>query len=243
MNDPSQTDKLTVGTIFVGAINQIRKAPAICIGAFIVFLVMDGLIEFGTQVFASIAKNERGVLAEFVAGSVIELAIIYLLLQFLFTAAVIVALMQSEGLRGRYRATGVALLYAVIAYSIAFVGTIVGLIFLILPGLYLGARWYIAVPIIIGRGMRVTEGLGKSWDVTRSSAGAIMGFVLVTLLPSIFLGLLEISASSGGQIIELVISVVSVLVASAFNIISIASAVFIYRVLVDNGSELREVFT
>lgn len=242
MNGLGQNAGLTVASIFAGAIDQIRKAPAICIGAFVVIMVTDSLIEFGTQVFTSIAENERGLLAELVAGSRAELVIIYFLFYFLVTAAVIIALMQRENLIWRHRTAGVALFYSVITYSIASIGQIIGLVFLILPGLYLIARWYIAVPIIIGRGMRIIEGLGKSWDVTRSSAGAIMGFVLVTIIPSILLAIVGISASAGGQFIELIISAMSVLVDSVFAIISIASAVFVYRKLIDDRQEIQEVF-
>ncbi|HET6526174.1 hypothetical protein [Sphingopyxis sp.] len=45
-------------------------------------------------------------------------------------------------------------------------GVGLGLLLLILPGIYLAARWYLAVPTLLAEDMGVSEALSASWDRT-----------------------------------------------------------------------------
>lgn len=45
-------------------------------------------------------------------------------------------------------------------------GVGLGVLLLILPGIYLAARWYLAVPILLAEDMGVSEALSASWDRT-----------------------------------------------------------------------------
>ncbi|MGK6318529.1 glycerophosphoryl diester phosphodiesterase membrane domain-containing protein [Sphingomonas sp. DT-204] len=48
-----------------------------------------------------------------------------------------------------------------------------GLLLLVLPGLYLAARWIAAAPILIGEDTGVGEAMGRSWRLTQRAAPAI----------------------------------------------------------------------
>jgi hypothetical protein len=50
---------------------------------------------------------------------------------------------------------------------------------LILPGLYLAARWLLVCPLIVGRGMTMGEALAESW---RRTAGHVLPFIAVLAL-------------------------------------------------------------
>jgi hypothetical protein len=69
-----------------------------------------------------------------------------------------------------------------------------GCVLLIVPGLYLAARWFLAGPIVIAEDeTTATEALRKSWDLTRDSAWHFAGATLilfggglaVAILPSV----------------------------------------------------------
>lgn len=61
-----------------------------------------------------------------------------------------------------------------------------GLILLIIPGLYVAARWSLANALVIGEGLGSTESLRESWHRTRHHAWAIV--VCYALLAVVFLG-------------------------------------------------------
>lgn len=54
-----------------------------------------------------------------------------------------------------------------------------GCVLLIIPGLYLAARWFLAGPIVIAENETSMEALRKSWHLTRGSVWHLMGATLV----------------------------------------------------------------
>jgi hypothetical protein len=70
-----------------------------------------------------------------------------------------------------------------------------GCVLLIVPGVYLAARWFVAGPIVIAEDRSATEALRESWQRTRSSVWHLVGatFVVfggglaVAILPSIII--------------------------------------------------------
>jgi uncharacterized membrane protein YfcA len=61
---------------------------------------------------------------------------------------------------------------------VAGLASLVGLLLLILPGVYLNARWLMAAPIIIADDKAMSEGMSESWERTRDSAWPIVGALL-----------------------------------------------------------------
>jgi hypothetical protein len=60
-----------------------------------------------------------------------------------------------------------------------------GMIALILPGLFLMVRWSIAQPVIVARGGEVMASLGESWERTRGNEFPIFVAALALLVPVI----------------------------------------------------------
>lgn len=63
-------------------------------------------------------------------------------------------------------------------------GTVIGLVFLIIPGLILAARWSLSGALLVGRGELVTDAMSKSWELTRPHVVPIIiaGLVMIILL-------------------------------------------------------------
>jgi hypothetical protein len=54
-----------------------------------------------------------------------------------------------------------------------------GCVLLILPGLYLAARWFLSGPVLIAEDRSAIESLRESWHLTRRSAWQLVGATLV----------------------------------------------------------------
>jgi hypothetical protein len=78
-------------------------------------------------------------------------------------------------------------------------GIVVGSLLLIIPGLYLAARWAIATPFIVVDGQASTQSLKSSWHATERFAWPIVLAVVVWTLPVIALlvGIAVIGAALG----------------------------------------------
>lgn len=53
-----------------------------------------------------------------------------------------------------------------------------GLLLLLLPGIYLYARWYWAYPILVADDTAVTDAMRRSWHLTRGRVG-LVGFIAI----------------------------------------------------------------
>ncbi|MEJ2459898.1 MAG: hypothetical protein P8Y58_17880 [Novosphingobium sp.] len=66
------------------------------------------------------------------------------------------------------------------------IGIIVGLVLLIVPGLFLAARWIAAPAYVVAGGKRSSESLSASWEATRGCWLTVMLAYLVYLVPVAF---------------------------------------------------------
>jgi len=99
----------------------------------------------------------------------------------------IVAMVRRTGLRTR---TDEDAFLPYLGLSIlSTLGIMLGMIALILPGIFIMARWMLAQPLLIARGAGVKEALGESWDRTRGSEFLIIGVAVTLLLPLIAVGI------------------------------------------------------
>jgi hypothetical protein len=65
---------------------------------------------------------------------------------------------------------------------IYFIAVAVGLVFLIVPGIYLAARLALAFPACVLDGQSATDSLSTSWDVASGNVLKLVGIVLINLL-------------------------------------------------------------
>ena len=79
-------------------------------------------------------------------------------------------------LEGRIRAL-------VLGTWLAGVGTLVGLVFFVIPGLVLAARWSVLVPTVVLERRAATEGLGRSNQIVKGATGRVLAlFAVVTVV-------------------------------------------------------------
>jgi hypothetical protein len=72
----------------------------------------------------------------------------------------------------------------IIAGVLAAIGISIGLVLLILPGLYLLTRWAVIVPSIMLEGKSAGESFGRSNELTSGHRWSVLGVAIVTFLAS-----------------------------------------------------------
>jgi len=118
-------------------------------------------------------------------------------------------------------------------------GVVAGLLLLVIPGLILAARWSIAQPLLVGRGMSATHALGKSWEETR---GHVVPIILAGIV--LFVGFIFVA----GAVIALLgeedtISVIAVQLASnSISVISTAMTVALIGLINPPAERYSDIF-
>jgi hypothetical protein len=65
---------------------------------------------------------------------------------------------------------------------LAAIGIGIGLLLLIVPGLYLLVRWALVVPVIVLEGRSAGESFTRSWELVRGHGWSVLGVILLTLV-------------------------------------------------------------
>lgn len=139
----------------------------------------------------------------------------------------------SSGLAGVWPYIGLAILSGI--------GTIVGFILLIVPGIIVMIRWSAANGYLLGSGKQVMEALSASWEATRGHSWAIFFAGLIVLiamgmLVSVAGGLLALGNDTVGEAL-------GAFTDTLFNAVFMAFAATVYfQVDTEYAGELREVF-
>jgi uncharacterized membrane protein len=81
-----------------------------------------------------------------------------------------------------YERTRARLGALVVGGVLAGLGILLGLILLIIPGLYLLTRWSMIVPVIVLENRSASEAFGRSWELVRGNAWRMFGLIVITLL-------------------------------------------------------------
>lgn len=155
------TDRLTTGAILSATANLIAGDLAVAAAA------LGGLIALG------VATDLGGLHSD------VPTSIVGLILAFSVTRRLVkrIGLAAPEGTRGFGGFFGMSLLTGL--------GILAGLVLLIVPGIYLAARWSIAQPLQVAGGRSVTEAIGESWRTTAPHVLAIVLAVLTIWAPSV----------------------------------------------------------
>ena len=120
-------------------------------------------------------------------------------------------------------------------------GILLGLIALVLPGLFLAARWILAAPMLIAEGIGVTAALGKSWRATaRAWPLLLVAQLLLFVLPAAAVGVMFLTGVDDA--VAMVPSIVVNALLSIWSISSTVLSVAVYRLLADDSDALAEVF-
>ena len=140
---------------------------------------------------------------------------------------VLIAMLRRTGL---YTRTDGDDFLAYIGLSLLYtLGVMLGFIAIILPGLFIMARWSIAQPLLIGRGEGVMASLSESWERTKDKEFQILGAWLALIaLPVVIL----IAARSFFGQENLTGIFISQIASSTLSVVSLAWNVAIYGLIV-----------
>lgn len=222
----TSADRLEIGTTIKQSLELIRGRP--------IPLAVGALLLTALDIFIELVKVQE--YAASTLPTIVSIAVLYLVLRQLLRAE---GLVVREGSFASY--FGASLITTIIGVT--------GLVFLIVPGLYLMTRWSFAQPIILAEGDRAIEGMRRSWAATKPIAWKLVGFWLIYYLAFLLpLGLATVGAGlltydgvlSEGQNLPLTI-VSSILV----NSMVVAGSYFIvaaYEAIFASGAKLGEVF-
>jgi hypothetical protein len=105
----------------------------------------------------------------------------------------------------------------------------VGFILLVIPGLFLIARWSIAQPLVVARGDGVRQALGESWERTRGNEFQILIAMLALLV--LFIAVV-IAGTALFEKTDLIGIVVTQAGSSAISAVSLAMGVALYGLIV-----------
>jgi uncharacterized membrane protein len=120
---------------------------------------------------------------------------------------------------------------------------LLGGLLLVIPGVFLLIRWWVAVPVALDRDLRVTEAMRESWELTAPHWPSILGlfliilaFIVIPMTGLFFLGGLD------EEITSLPMSLAMNTVLYIGTMIGTVSTVGAYRTIHQPVAELRQVF-
>ncbi len=123
-------------------------------------------------------------------------------------------------------------------------GALAGTLLLLLPGLFLLARWELTTPFVVCRNMRATEAMRASWKATANSwlpiAGVlvVLGIVLVVFVFAMVFALMAAGMAEDSPLL----SVPSNLLVGIYSVAGWIIAAAIFRLAVPSAGHLPEVF-
>lgn len=163
--------------------------------------------------------------------------IVNVVVQYYFVEALLGKAATSEGKTGKYGSLFLAGL-------LASLGIVAGLILLILPGIFLAARWSLSTPFIIAEGLSGSDALTASWKTTAESRWPLFAiFLLGTVgLVLAFFGIGVLEAVLALQEDGIVASVIANFMTSLWVVGGWVLGVAIYRGLRPAENALEEVF-
>jgi hypothetical protein len=162
---------------------------------------------FGTSVFFGFEGKEAETLdtGSLEISTIIALGLVALIISlFLYAMTTVLALRASQGKKPSFhelvdgaranfwRLLGVALISGLLV--------VVGLILLIIPGIFLIQRLIMASFFVIDKGMGVIDALNASWSLSKKHSGQVWAALGVALLVLIFTIVLNIIPLIGGLI-------------------------------------------
>ena len=119
------------------------------------------------------------------------------------------------------------------------VAVLVGMLLLIIPGLFLIARWSIAQPLVVARGDGVMQAFGESWERTRGNEFQILIAMLALLVTFIAIVIAGTALFEKTDIIGIVVGQIG---SSAMSAVSLAMGVALYGLIVGAQKDVAATF-
>ncbi|WP_298286246.1 glycerophosphoryl diester phosphodiesterase membrane domain-containing protein [Novosphingobium sp.] len=127
-----------------------------------------------------------------------------------------------------------------------------GVLLLIVPGIYCMARWSMVTPLIVSEGKAASEAMAESWARTRESVWPLAGVYLVyTLGICVVIALFAITetadvldgAASVAQNSDMIMPFVLNLAIDALGMLGMLIGIAVYRALMGNATTYNDVFS
>ncbi|MFD2579385.1 hypothetical protein ACFSTD_14090 [Novosphingobium colocasiae] len=122
-------------------------------------------------------------------------------------------------------------------------GVLLGLVLLIVPGLFLMSCWSMAGCLVLTRNLRAREALGASWEATRK-CGWMLVLVYTLAILAVVLAVVALGAV-GGVLFgteSIAQTVITECVGDLVTTVSAVLSVAIYRQLIGSMGPLRTIF-
>ena len=116
-----------------------------------------------------------------------------------------------------------------------------GFILLVLPGVYMAARWMLAAPIIFAEDKSMSEGMSESWEATKESVWAIVGTLLILFVAGYGIGMATIFLSAAENP-PVGIMAIAYLFLFSPSVLGWLMAVGAYRLVANRNHSLEEIF-
>ncbi|MBA2461160.1 MAG: glycerophosphoryl diester phosphodiesterase membrane domain-containing protein [Actinobacteria bacterium] len=87
-----------------------------------------------------------------------------------------------EDIEATYRRVRPTLLPLLLAGIMAGIGILIGLVLLIVPGLFLLTRWVLVTPAVVLERLGPTDALRRSWDLVKGHGWTAFGVIVVTII-------------------------------------------------------------
>jgi hypothetical protein len=162
----------------------------------------------------------------------------------LFAQACIVMAALNVGDDGDVRSSARSLVGRVFGVSfVSGLAILLGTVMLIIPGVFLLVRWWIAVPIALDRNLGVSDALRESWQLTAPHWASILGIAL-TLLAMFALSMtgLGLIGGLGDERTSLPLSLAMNSVLYSITSLSTVTTVAVYWTIYQPMAQLRQVF-
>ncbi|MCJ2186065.1 hypothetical protein [Novosphingobium beihaiensis] len=211
--------KVEVGPLFEALFALMRRYVQVLLLATFSLAALDTALVIGL-----------GEKAQFL-GNIVSIGVVFAVLRHLLRRE---GMVEDEGGFGSY----------FVAQLLSGLGVIVGFVLLIVPGLYLLARWSVAPSLVVGRGLRASDALGASWDATRNCAWTLTIVYLISIvvmLGGIF-GTGVAVGAAGGTANSFGLVAFTQIAGDFFAVAGAYLNVTIYAHVIGNRGELQDVF-
>jgi len=138
---------------------------------------------------------------------------------------------------------GSRVLVAFFAYFVATLALYIGLLFLIVPGVFALVRWAFVIPYALDRQVNLNEALSQSSNLAKGSGWPILIAYVLFVVPTLVASFAISDLASRGEVWLLISTVGSAVLNSISTILTISMSIAAYRELMPDKAELSEVFT
>ncbi|WP_209347395.1 hypothetical protein [Pontixanthobacter sp. CEM42] len=235
--------RLSIGQLLEGGLAQLLAFRSKAIAGILAFFIIELILAFDYRGDIPLPPVLSQAMSEDAIWFMIAVLAIYYVAYAVLSAILTRSLIPTSIDRHVVGSSNASLIgMASIAYYLSVIGISFGLVFLVLPGIYLIARWYLIVPLVVSGRSGIIDAFTQSWDATHASAGALMGISLVIVIPALILGGVDYMSDDPEATYTVPRLVLDSAVFALSTVFGIAVSVFAYRKLIDDREEYRTVF-